>query len=163
VNGCDPDPEAVPSPVRAVIPLPLDVGTEQLTLEPLTAHVQFVLPLGAAGVVPFRFGLLTVAPLTLIEVPPPDEVCGFSRSQPLPLKITSARHGRPWPAVLHDSPPAISPVARGENPGALPIVNAPNPFTFKLGVVVVLLVGGENRTRLPTAGSGPEIDGIVTA
>jgi hypothetical protein len=72
VNACDPDPEAVPSPVRAVIPLPLEVGTEQLTLDPLTAHVQFVFPLGAAGVVPFRFGLLTDAPLTLIDPLPPE-------------------------------------------------------------------------------------------
>jgi hypothetical protein len=45
---------------------------EQLTLDPLTAHVQFVLPLGAAGVVPLRFGLLTDVPLTLIEPLPLD-------------------------------------------------------------------------------------------
>jgi hypothetical protein len=95
-----------------VIALPLDVGTEQLTLEPLTAHVQFVLPLGAAGVVPLKFGLLTDVPLTLIDPLPllPYPVAGFWRTQNDPSLITSATHGLKLP-VVH--PACMSLAARG--------------------------------------------------
>ena len=131
-----PVPDPVTGPVRVTPPL-LDVGMEQLTLDPLTAHVQFVLPLGAAGVVPLRFGLLTDVPLTLIEPLLPLDVCGFCSSQLVPSKITSA------------TLPFRSPAANAVWPGPLVIVTAPEPLRLRLGDVVSFGKLGVHRTSCP--------------
>jgi hypothetical protein len=55
--------------VNGRLGIPPEVGTYAETLDPETWNVTFVLPPGAAGVVPLKFGLETGEPFTSTAVP----------------------------------------------------------------------------------------------